>query len=592
MKYPVLAVALVVIMVNASAYSYWTAKEEGSGWTEHGSGGGSDIVPIGNISVSVPPKRAGDVLQYDYSFFADVYDHNLTSGNWSRTWLLANGQRLDSYPGVSSQRDGYNQPHQVYQSHTTLRLSAIIGFSSYSPGQDSQPLIISGRVDGDRDKYSTLRGDIPIESLASGKLSVDEIKGWPGVGMSNFEFDVSTTSWPDPNIAPEVPLDEQIYANGVTLHEGMNGSYAEHQADWEQQGWGNISQVYNWSVEGSDSVRGYNCSRLNISSDFYGFLFFRKVIWLSSAVPLPVRIVYNSTTFWADANGEGHIIINSTQTLQKNGYIKGGAVIDVQPGAKESFVKRHPSADIRDWTMGPEDGSLTGSSFDYGLQEALDYAVESSPTLDAWLEVHPGAMVAGAEYSQNSTNQGLNVEQYIWNITLEDDPGDWEDFESWYFDNAYTLNMTKRVERRPVLGDRVTYAVESETGPRRGAPPFARAAMSEQLVTLASSEDVWSLVPEVAAKAYKGITQKVDFKSAKYDFSLGGVNPTGFGMDLLDTLTGVSVPTCNVSWSMQVGTVWEGAATYMVALDAETGRMVFISDITGPQALSLIFGGA
>jgi hypothetical protein len=587
MKYPVLAVALVVIMVNASAYSYWTAKEEGTDWTQHGSGGGSDIVPIANITVSVPPKRSGDVLQYDYSFLADVYDHNFTSGNWSRTWLLANGQRLDSYPGVSTQRDGFNQPHQVYQSHTTLRLSAVIGFSSYSPGQDSQPLIISGRVDGDRDKYSTLRGDVPIESLAGGKLSVDEIKGWPGVGMSDFEFDVSTTSWPDPNIAPEVPLDEQIYANGATLEQGMNGTYSEH-----QEGWGNLSQVYNWSVEGSDSVRGYNCSRLNISSDFFGFIFFRKVIWLSNDVPLPVRIVYNSTTYWADANEEGHIIINSTQTLQKNGYIRGGAVIDVQPGAKEPFVKRHPSADIRDWTMGPEDGSLTGTSFDFGLQEALDYAVDSSPGLGAWLEVHPKAMVGEAYYGQNSTNQGLNVEQFIWNITLTDDPGDWEDAESWYFTNAYTLNMTKRVERRPVLGDRVTYAVDSETGPRRGAPPLARADLSKQLVTLASSEDIWALVPEVAAKAYKGITQKVDFKDASYSLSIGGVSPSGFGMDLLDTLTGVSVPTSNISWAMQVGNVWEGTSTYMVALDAETGRMVFISDITGPQALSLIFGAA
>ena len=587
MKYPVLAVALVVIMVNASAYSYWTAKEEGADWTQHGPGGGSDIVPIANITVKVPPKRAGDVLQYDYSFFAEAYDHNLTSGNWSRTWLIANGQRLDSYPGVSTQRDGFDQPHQVYQSHTTLRLSAVIGFTSYSPGQDSQPLIISGRVDGDRDKYSTLRGDIPIESYSSGTLSVDEIKGWPGVGVNNLKFDVSTTSWPDPNIAPEVPLDEQIYANGATLEQGKNGTYSEHQASW-----GNISQVYNWSVEGSDSVRGYNCSRLNISSDFFGVIFFRKVIWLSNEVPLPVRIVYNSTTFWADANEEGHIIINSTQTLQKNGYIKGGAVIDVQPGAKESFVKRHPSADIRDWTMGPEDGPLDGSSFDFGLQEALDYAITASPALDAWLEVHPKAMVADAYYGQNSTNQGLNVEEYIWNITLADDPGDWEDAASWYPTNAYTLNITKTIERHPVLGDRVTYAIDSETGPRRGAPAMRRADLSKQLVTLASSEDIWALVPEVAAKAYKGITQKVDFKDAVYEFSLGGASPSGFGMDLLDTLTGVSVPTSNTSWAMQVGNVWEGTSTYMVALDAETGRMVFISDITAPQALMLIFGGA
>lgn len=46
----------------------------------------------------------------------------------------------------------------------------------------------------------------------------------------------------------------------------------------------------------------------------------------------------------------------------------------------------------------------------------------------------------------------------------------------------------------------------------------------------------------------------------------------------------------NCRWMLQLGNVWEGASTCMVAVDAEMGRLVFISDIEGLQALSLLFG--
>jgi hypothetical protein len=588
MKYPVLAIALVVILANAAMYDSWTESLDGDGgFTEQN--GGDDITSISNLTVIVPQERLGDVLQYDYYFYGEMFFKNMSTGNWSQIVLKANGQRLDSFPTVGRQADGYNQMHDAYRSHVELRLSATISIYEYKPGEASQPLIVTGRIDGDRDKYATLRGDIPIMSYANGLLKVDDIKGWPtgGLGMSSFEFDVETWGFPDPNIEPEVPLEERIYQNGARLDVGMHGNYSETGEDF-----GNYSQVYNWSIDGADRVRGHDCVRLNITPDFGGFFNFSKVLWLSNDVPAPVRTVYNSTTYFVQWPEFSYIIINSTQTLQKDGYSMGGAPIDVRPDESEPFATVHPSADLRTWGAAPEDGSLSGSSFEFGLEEAVDYAMENSYGLKNWLHTHPSPMVVDSLYWRNTTDQPVNVEEYVWNITFSDEPGEWEDMDDWYPTNAYQVNVSKRIERRPVLGDRVTVSILSERGPRRGAAPYERADLSSTMVTLASSEDIWSKVQTVTDKAYTGLEGKVDFSNAWYEFSLGGISPTSFGMEMLDTLTGVSVPTSNTAWALQVGNVWEGTESFMVGLDAETGRMLFISDVSGPQALSLILGMA
>jgi hypothetical protein len=585
LKTQVLAVVLLVLLANVALYDKWVSTDEtDNGWLP------DDVTPIvtpiSNVTVHVPAKRAGDIMQYDYYFFAEIYSINMTSGNWSRITLRANGQRLDSFPGVSSQKDGFNQAHDTYQTHTELRLSVTLTSEQYSPGQSSQPLILTGRIEGERDKYATLRGDVPIQSYAAGLLKIDDIKGFPtGLAMTSFELDMSSWGYPDPNIEPEIPLEERLYANSAPLEVGMRGNYSEHQADW-----GNYSQVYNWSVDGADRVRGHDCVRLNITPDFMGFFNFSKVLWLSNDMPAPVRVVYNSTTYMSYYPEYAHIIINSTQTLQEGGYIKGGSVIDVRPTATEPFVKVHPSADLRSWDYGPEDGSLSSGSFELGLDEALDYARANSAGLSSWLGTHPNARIGSARYSQNTTDQPINAEEYIWNITLAGEPGDWEDRDLWYPSNAYQVNVSKHIERRPVLGDRVTMSVKSEAGPRRGQLPYTEPQLPDEMLTLASTEAIWSQVPQIADRAYTGITNDVDWSQSSYSYDMGGIDPTGFGLDILDTLVGVSIPTARITWSMQLGTVWEGASTYVVGLDAETGRLLFISDVSGPVALSMLFG--
>jgi hypothetical protein len=581
MKSAVLAIVAVLLMANVVMYPYWTAEKEDE-WDPDVGNNDDDIVPIDAISVTVPPVRSGDILLYDYEFLAEIYDMNTSSGNWSKTTLEANGQMLEQLNGPISQRDGFLVSHQSWQLHTELSLTVKITFVEHRKGEDNEPLIINGRIEVDRDLFSTIKGDIPILNYAGGLLAVDEISGLD-LPVNNFEFEVNNRGYPDPHEEVERPLEEQLYGDGNKLSEGDNGTYGETDPIW------NYTQWYNWSIDSSDRVRGYDCARLNISLDFFGFITLDKLIWLSSSVPRPVRIVYDSYTGWSETNSTGYLLLSTSQTLTKDGYTRGGAAIPIDRQAVETFVDRSPSGDFRDWEYSPQDGSVSSSSFDLGLQEAVDLAMEESDGLRAWQRTHPSPLVTDASYSANQTD--TRVMEYTWNITFADEPGNFSEWELWYPTNGYQVNVTRRVTNRLVGGDLVETFIASERGPWYGYARVAENDMADQLLTLASSEDVWASVQAVASEAYSGLGQEVDFTEAWYAYSTGGLDVYGgFGMDLLDTLAGISIPNAEVSWVMQLGNVWEGAATTAVAVDAQTGRMVYVTQVEGPQSLSFILG--
>ncbi len=579
MKYVVLATAVALIVLNAVLYNAWVDEE--SDEDEWDDDDDDTYVRIDSITVQVPKVRAGDIYQYDFDFFGEIYDLNRTSGNWSRTTLDANGQLLEQVSGSSSQRDGYSLPHDVWHLHTEISLSVTITVVEYAPGEENEPLIVQGRISGSRDRYATLKGDIPIVNYAGGILGVDEIKGLD-LPVNDFEFNVDNWAYPDPTIDPEKSLEERLYGQQASLSEGMNGTYAQPVADW------NYSQMYNWSVDRSEQVRGYDCVRLNITLDFFGFLSLSKLLHLSNDVPRPVGINYYSGTFWNEINSTGHIILETNQVLQRDGYTQGSTIVPINFNDREPFASRHPLADMQEWDMAPADGSLSTSSFEMGLAEALDLALDESSGLNDWLRTHPSPMVTEASYAAEEIDQ--RTMEYTWNITLADEPGDWDDWEIWYETNGYSVNVTRRVERRIVGGDDVTTFLANEYGPHWGASAVDEKDLADKLVTLGSSEAIWSGVSRVASNVYTGTNNEVDFTDAWYALIMGGVNPGGFGIDLLDTLTGITVPTSNLTWTMQIGNVWEGADTYMVGVDAETGRMIFITDVEGPQSLSLILG--
>ena len=584
MRNAVMSIVAVLLLANVVMYPYWTAQTDDDDWDPDNGNKDDDIVTIDAISVTVPPVRNGDILLYDYEFLAEIYDMNTTSGNWSLIKLEANGQLLEQLNGPLNQRDGYMVSHESWQLHTELSLTVKITIEEHQKGEDNEPLIVNGRIQVDRDRFATMKGDVPILTSVDGLLAVDEVSGIE-IPISNLEFEVSNKGYPDPHLEVDRSLEEQLYGDGNKLTEGDNGTHGETDPVW------NYTQYYNWSIDRSERVRGYDCARLNISLDFFGEIQLDKLIWLSSNVPRPVRIMYYSYTGWTEENSTGYILLSTSQTLNKNGYTRGSAPIPINRQARETFVTRAPAGDFRGWEYSPQDGSTSASSFDLGLQEAVELSFAESSGLQDWHRTHPSPLVQEASYWANQTD--IRTMEYTWNITFADEAGDFENWEEWYATNGYQVNVTKRVTTRVIGGDEVETFIASERGPWYGYLPVAENDMADELLTLASSEDIWASVQQVAAEAYSGFGQdEVDFTDAWYSYSTGGLDVAGgFGLDLLDTLAGITIPNAKVSYVMQLGSVWEGAATTAVAVDAESGRMVYITQVNGPQALSLLFAG-
>ena len=584
MKSAVLAVITVLLMANVVMYPYWTAQMDDDDWDPDDGPGDNDIVSIDAISVTVPPVRSGDILLYNYEFLAELYDVNKTTGNVTLISLEANGQLLEQLNGPLSKKDGYMVTHESWQLHTELTLSVKITLEYGHPDDDNEPLIVNGRIDVDRDRFATLKGDTAIMSSVDGLLTVDEVVGIE-IPITDLEFEVSNIGFPDPHEEVDRSLEEMLYGDGATLTEGDNGTYGESL-------WGGYyTQYYNWSIDRSERVNGYDCARLNISTDVFGFLQLEKLIWLSSAVPRPVRLTYYSKLPTDNENSTGHILIATSQTLTVNGYTRGGATIPIDHQAEESFVDRAPTGDFRSWEVGPQDGSISSSSFDFGLKEAVDVCFAESSGLEDFRRSHPSPLLKEAFYSANQTD--MRTMEYTWNITFADDPMDWENYDNWStYQYAYEINVTKRVRTRAIGPDEVETFIASEGGITTGYATLPEYFMADELLTLASSEDIWANVQQVASVAYDGRDQEVDFTEAWYAYSTGGLETAGgFGMELLDTLTGISIPNANVSYIMQMDNVWEGAKTTAVAVDAESGRMVYITEVTSSQALATIFGG-
>jgi hypothetical protein len=584
MKTIAIATIMALLLFNVVMYPLWYAApdDDDDDWSGNGGNGDPDVVPIDAISIQVPPLRSGDIMQYDYEFLAETYEKNKTSGNWSILRLEANGQLLEQVLGVGSQRDGFYQTHESWSMHTQLTLSITITIEEHNQGEDNEPLIIIGTIDIARDKHSVLNGDIPIMNYAGGTLSVDEIRGLD-LPVANFQFDVDNYAYPDPSINPEPPLEERIYGRQAVLTEGDNGTYGQVDPEW------NYTQYYNWSIDQSARVRDYESVRLNISLDFFGFLQLDKLIWLSSEVPRPVGIMYDSGTYWNEENETGHLILSTSQLLQKNGYTKGGSVVPINYAAREQFDDKHPTADFREWDVTPDDGSLSSSSFDFGMEEAVAHALENNAGLQDWISKHPSPYLTEGYHWANATD--LRTTEYIWNLTFSDEPKDWDNYEDWMPTNAYHINVTKRITTRVIGGDDVETFVDGDPIASWGYAAIPEMDISDKLLTLAGSEDVWSQFSNVRSQAYTGLEQKVDFTDARYFYGVGGVDfAGGFGLELLDQLAGISVPNANLTWTLQLGNVWEGGSTMTATVDAETGRMVNIMQVEGPQSLAFIFG--
>ncbi len=131
--------------------------------------------------------------------------------------------------------------------------------------------------------------------------------------------------------------------------------------------------------------------------------------------------------------------------------------------------------------------------------------------------------------------------------------------------------------------------IEHDWGPRRGSSEVPRERMSQEGCTLASSEDIMLLHPEVRARVLSSRTGEINWKENNYYLGVAGLGGGGAGYQLVETLTGIQFPSADYAWFVQTNSLYAQGNTFGAAVDVETGQLVYVLSVEGTALLG-IFG--
>ena len=98
--------------------------------------------------------------------------------------------------------------------------------------------------------------------------------------------------------------------------------------------------------------------------------------------------------------------------------------------------------------------------------------------------------------------------------------------------------------------------------------------------------DIFKADSEVEDKAFD-FSGKLDLRDTEVVLVAGAVTDSFAGVDIAQTITGLTVPTAKYAWGIQKGTVFEGGDTFSAGVDIETGRLVYVMEISGTELLGI-----
>lgn len=589
-------IAVAGLMFN-TAYATMKMSDSGGPWLGGGPGSGGEA--LGNLTVSVPPFKLYDLATYDYRMFAEFYSKNISSGEWELYQITVTGKLKRSIPGVVDARDGFGETHRALERDDETHGV----FTVYTASSGGEPLTIGGNLDGKRQEYLELNGRRSVQALTNGRVEIDRL---PKYNVP-LHFEGYLDSFPDVNRPREKSVDEELFESGRAIRLGDNGSIAMPTFIEEYNM--SFNTTYNWSAPSAQTLAGYKTLRLNLSAGLLQvgdtpLMLFEEQLWISSDMPLPVqRFTRTNQTFAYNESGYPHlswIIMETNTTLVSGGYTAGTQSVPWGDPEDAVFRTRHPLGEFTASRYAPASGSgLAQSSFEFGIDDAISEAKKNSSGLQTFLSRFDrpgkGVVVTGAQYNVTPDQSDVNGRAgvYRWNLTFGYYPSRSDRDEArrtgdWNF--SYTLvvveNITREIERlRPVYKGRVE--IEHDFGPQRGSAEMYREKLAPDLCTLSSSEDILMTDQKVVDSVTNTRTGDINWKDSKYILGAVGLGGGGPGFQLVESLTGMSFPTVNYGWAVQTGTVYEGGHTFSAGVDAETGRLVYVTDIQGTALLGL-----
>ncbi|MEM4729702.1 MAG: hypothetical protein QXH42_08110 [Thermoplasmata archaeon] len=597
------ALAVCALLFN-TAYAYTKLGAGGGGWLGAGSGDGEE--DLGNLTVTVPQPRLYDLITYEYRVYAQLYWKNESSGEWEDYELTVRGQLRRAWAGVKEARDGFWELHSAAE----YDIDTSGTFQLYTASSGGEPLTIGGSLEAKRKEFHELNTRRIINSYTTGSVEIDRLPRY-NVPLS---FRGKADAYPDPNRELEETVDEKLFARGQTLRRGDSGTFTID-TYYEEYNF-TIGTRYNWSVPSAQRIAGLRALRIDVCADLFGqeagnssesFFWFNESIWISSECPFPVKRHSLSNQTWYDRDQQGNVymtrfVLETENTMARGGYTAGTVPIPWGEPSETVFAKRHPKGEFSPWQTAPLDGvGITSSSFDFGIEEAIEEAKKNSTGLQDFLNrySYPGrrVFVSGAQYNASLDPTDINnrAGTYRWNLTFSFQPtrAEYQDARERGESNfSYSIVVIKNVTRR-LVGLKTVYTelvqIEHDWGLRRGTSQLPRERMAPEGCTLASGEDIMLLHPEVRARVLSSRTGEIDWKDNNYYLGVAGLGGGGAGYQLIETLTGIQFPSADYAWFVQTNSLYREGTTFGAAVDVETGQLVYVLDVEGTALLG-IFG--
>ena len=588
----VLAVVAVVSLVFNSylVYDIYLQGGKGSNWQSNNQAPGE--TPLSDLTVTVPMGKLGDTAIYDYKIYAELYWKDNQTGNWSDMRLDVTGnQHIWYHSEVVERNDGFWQKHNTAIYENDMWAS----FTVYIAGTGSEPLTIPGSLNDQRIEYRDLTKKISVDSYMKGDVTIDRL---PRVNKA-LTYKGEVEYYVNPNRPIPVSLDDQIFGDSKSVKLNDNGTVADEQY-YSLYNF-TLNTYYNWSADRAALFKGYKTLHINVTSHTDYLMDYNEQTWISSDSPFPIKKFQRTNQSYSDPNGTMWYAVEITNTLQDKGFTPGSVDIPWGTCNGNHWAQTNPDGEYKQYKYVPVSGNgYSASSFDFKTEDADTFARENSPGLQSYLSKFSGVTMTTASYnaSKNPLDVNGKAGSYRWNLTyghfLTND--EWEQAQQTHDHNfSYNIVVIKNVTKdltKPLQSQYVeTIQVENDWGKVRGSAALPRDDLPSEGLTLAASEDIMMKQSMVKANVADK-NGEIDWGNfdTTYAVALTGVSDqTSPGMQLVELLTGITMPTANYAWMVQKGTVYQSGSTFTAAVDVENGQMVYAMSIQG-TALMGLFG--
>ena len=554
--------------------------------------GGVEDIPFW---VEMPERNFGDDYRYDFTLFAQMYWKDNTTGNYSKYTITGNGQWDEKTLGPTKAESGYTDDHDVARFQRNLAGSFILSLDSH----DTDKISVGGTFSADNNDYLEFEEKKVIKSLNHGELSVDKLP--KATTPVPIEYVANLRYYPDPYEERMPTLDEKIY-EGENISEGDTGSFLFEGSSEYNGGY------YNWTAEDVENVAKIPSLRLNITTKVWNFLDFKKLVWISGEAPFPTKEFVRTNSSYEDDNGTWWMILETERTLVGN-PTRGTTTIPWKEQGSAVFPDYHPEGEYLNWdkipkggymfNMGEEDAVNDELPIHMSPEYALEFALGNSDDLADFMKANPAAYVTNAAYNA-TLQQGLDPQKnegsHYWNLTLkdwikynwEDDDNDDEGEDRKRPEHRYGLRVAKNItwNKNPMNPYSAEVEVDKDYGQRAGWAKFKRDEIDKKGLTLSGAVDILEN-DEVASGEFFDLSGELDMKDLEIKIGERGTSADMPGAEIIQLITGITMPHSKSVWEFKKGSVYQSGDTFTVGMDIETGRLVYVMEVSGNQIMGL-----